>query len=111
MTDQERLPPSSPTIVFDRRSAKYIPVLYFILACLLVGGVQTLLYRFTTDDSYITFRYVNNFVDGLGLVYNRGEKIEGFSNPLFILILSGLCRWIFNHVVFWAKFVGIIASA
>lgn len=36
--------------------------------------------QFLQDDAYITYRYVANFLNGDGLVYNIGEKIEGFTN-------------------------------
>lgn len=36
--------------------------------------------NFTQDDAYITFRYVANYLNGHGLVYNIGERIEGFTN-------------------------------
>lgn len=39
-----------------------------------------------TDDAYISFRYARNIVGGLGAVYNPGERVEGYSNPLFILL-------------------------
>jgi hypothetical protein len=43
------------------------------------------------DDAYVYFRYVDNWVFlGHGLVYNRGEFVEGFSSPLWALLLSGL---------------------
>src|SRR5688500_10686764 len=35
---------------------------------------------FTVDDSYISYRYARNFARGLGLVYNEGERIEGYTN-------------------------------
>src|SRR5262245_58345840 len=39
----------------------------------------------TTDDAYISFRYAANLNDGLGLVYNAGERVEGYSNFLWTL--------------------------
>ena len=51
------------------------------------------LYRFLTDDSYISFRYARNFAHGYGLVFNPGyERVEGYSNFLWVLILAGLDR-------------------
>ncbi|MBK8551514.1 MAG: hypothetical protein IPL53_10830 [Ignavibacteria bacterium] len=44
--------------------------------------------RFIQDDAYISFRYVQNFVDGNGLVFNIGERVEGYTNLLWVLILS-----------------------
>lgn len=36
--------------------------------------------QFIQDDAYITFRYVANYLNGDGLVFNIGERIEGFTN-------------------------------
>ncbi len=36
--------------------------------------------KFIQDDAYITFRYVANYLNGDGLVFNIGERIEGFTN-------------------------------
>src|SRR5260221_640790 len=37
------------------------------------------------DDAYISFRYADNLVHGLGLVFNAGERVEGYSNFLWTL--------------------------
>ena len=39
------------------------------------------------DDAFITFRYANNVVAGLGPVWNRGERVEGYSSPLWLGLL------------------------
>ena len=33
------------------------------------------------DDAFISFRYARNLVEGHGLVYNPGERVEGYTNP------------------------------
>jgi hypothetical protein len=40
------------------------------------------------DDAYITFRYARNFTSGLGLVYNTGQRIEGYSNFSWLILIS-----------------------
>lgn len=40
------------------------------------------------DDLYIYFRYVSNFVNGDGIVYNPGEHVEGFSGFSWLMLLS-----------------------
>jgi arabinofuranosyltransferase len=45
---------------------------------------------YVVDDSFITFRYVHNFVSGHGIVYNPGERVEGYTNFLWLLILSAV---------------------
>src|SRR5262245_51389143 len=34
----------------------------------------------TVDDAYISYRYARNLARGIGLVYNEGERIEGYTN-------------------------------
>ncbi len=47
-------------------------------------------YPFLADDALISLRYARNFVDGLGLVWNAGERVEGYSNLSWILLCSAL---------------------
>ncbi|MBM4355737.1 MAG: glycosyltransferase family 39 protein, partial [Deltaproteobacteria bacterium] len=43
-----------------------------------------------TDDSYIAYRYALNLAEGEGLVFNPGERVEGYSNLLYVLILAAV---------------------
>jgi arabinofuranosyltransferase len=43
---------------------------------------------FLNEDAFISFRYVQNLVQGHGLVYNPGVYDEGYSNLLWILLLA-----------------------
>jgi hypothetical protein len=36
-------------------------------------------------DAYITFRYSRNLVEGLGAVYNPGERVMGFTSAPWML--------------------------
>jgi len=40
------------------------------------------------DDAYITFRTVDNFVNGYGLTWNVSERVETYSNPLWMFLVS-----------------------
>lgn len=42
----------------------------------------------TVDDAYISYRYASNLARGLGLVYNEGERIEGYTNFFWTLLLA-----------------------
>jgi hypothetical protein len=45
---------------------------------------------FFIEDAAITFSYARNLVDGEGLVtYPGGERVEGFSNPLWTFLIAG----------------------
>ena len=40
------------------------------------------------DDAFISFRYSRHLVDGLGLVWNPGERVEGYTNFLWVLMVA-----------------------
>src|SRR5574341_330733 len=40
------------------------------------------------DDSMISMRYAWNFAHGQGLVWNAGQRVEGYSNLLMTLVMS-----------------------
>lgn len=60
----------------------------FISVVFLLFLLITLYFGYLSDDAFISFRYAKNFVEGNGLVYNSGEKVEGYSNFLWVLICS-----------------------
>ncbi|MFH2049564.1 MAG: hypothetical protein ABIJ12_08970 [bacterium] len=62
----------------------------FFLSAIIVRIVFHWLTNYTFDDAYITFRYAENIANGLGFVYNAGEKLLGTTTPLFTLLLAGL---------------------
>ena len=45
---------------------------------------------FLTEDAFISFRYVRNLLEGNGLVFNIGERVEGYSNFLWVLELAAI---------------------
>ncbi len=42
----------------------------------------------TFEDSLISFRYAENLADGLGFVYNEGERVLGTTSPLWTILLA-----------------------
>ena len=42
------------------------------------------------DDAFISFRYARNLLEGHGLVFNPGERVEGYTNFLWTLELAGI---------------------
>lgn len=44
------------------------------------------------DDAYISYRYALNLTAGEGLVFNPGERLEGFSNLLWVLAAALLLQ-------------------
>lgn len=50
-----------------------------------------ILFRFRNyiaDDAYISLRYARNFADGIGFVFNEGQKVEGYTNFLWTALMS-----------------------
>ncbi len=50
--------------------------------------------RWQCDDAFISFRYVWHLVNGHGLVFNPGERVEGYTNFLWVLELAAVWRWL-----------------
>jgi arabinofuranosyltransferase len=62
-----------------------------LLAFICLGFLlHTLHYNFIADDAFITFRYTDNLIKGHGLVFNLGDRVEGFTSPLWTLLLAAL---------------------
>ena len=40
------------------------------------------------DDAYITFRVVWNVVHGYGPVFNPGERVQAYTHPLWMLVMT-----------------------
>lgn len=80
------------------------------LMLLLVGYGATLLFdAWLSDDAYITFRVVDNVIHGLGPVYNVGERVQAYTNPLMMLVMSAFSA-VTREVYFTAIVVSIAAS-
>jgi hypothetical protein len=62
-------------------------------------------FDYTSDDAYISFRYARNLSDGLGVVWNPGEYVEGYSNFLWVGILAGLHK-LGADIVLSARWLG-----
>jgi arabinofuranosyltransferase len=62
-------------------------VTFFAPAIPFLFGILVVL-EFIKDDAYISFRYAHNLVTGHGLVFNTGERLEGFTNFLWVFILA-----------------------
>jgi hypothetical protein len=62
----------------------------YLLAVLQLGALSVAGADPFKDDAYICLRYARNLIDGLGLVFNAGERVEGFTDPLWTLASAAL---------------------
>ena len=74
-----------------RPRARHVAVLLLLGAT--VWGASSL--AFLCDDAFITFRYVRNAHDGLGLVWNPPpfQPVEGYTGFLWALLLWAAWSW------------------
>ncbi|MCC7492849.1 MAG: hypothetical protein IT204_10895 [Fimbriimonadaceae bacterium] len=66
--------------------------------------------RFVQDDAFISYRYAANWVAGHGLVFNPGERVEGYTNFLWVVLLAAGLKLGAEPVV-WSQVLGLLAYA
>lgn len=94
----------SPRAAFALAPAAFAWLPY---AVLLVWGYAV--FCVTPDDPYITYRYAANLLAGHGPVFNIGERVEGFSSPLHLLLSAVLLRLVPTlDILFKAKLLGLL---
>ena len=62
------------------------------------------------DDTYIFLRYARNLIDGNGLVFNIGERVEGFTSPAWVGLTAG-AMFLGLPALEILQFVGLLAFA
>lgn len=60
---------------------------YFLLSLFVIVLVRN---AWVSDDAYITFRVIENFLAGYGLTYNPFVRVQAYTHPAWILLLSFL---------------------
>lgn len=62
------------------------PLATFVAALALFVWLWSDYREYWLDDAFITFRYARNLAEGLGPVYNAGERVEGYTSLLWMLL-------------------------
>jgi arabinofuranosyltransferase len=78
-----------------------------LLLALLATGLVSVFLPYTVDDAFITFRYARNLSSGLGPVFNPGERAEGYTSFLWMLLLGGAYSLNLDLVVV-SKIMGLV---
>ncbi len=63
------------------------PLLVLLLLAFVVLLVRT---AWVCDDAYITFRVADNLLNGHGLRWNAAERVQAFTNPLWLFVMVPL---------------------
>ncbi|MBU0741957.1 hypothetical protein KKG45_12330 [bacterium] len=66
-----------------------IHMLPLVFSLLLMAGLMLIQGDCIQEDAFISFRYAANLLDGHGLTYNPGERVEGYTNFLWTVMLAG----------------------
>ena len=56
-------------------------------------GVTLLLTAWVSDDAYMTFRTIDNFVHGYGLRWNAAERVQAYTHPLWMSLVAVFYWW------------------
>jgi len=81
------------------------------LALALLGFTAVATYNaWLSDDAYITFRSVDNFVNGYGLTWNTAERVQAYTHPLwFFLLAAG--SFLSGELYFTSLILSLLVSA
>jgi hypothetical protein len=89
----------------DPRAPYLIPLLLLlatrIAAWIAIGG--------GAEDAYITYRYAHHLAAGNGLVYNPGERVMGFSSPLWT-VWNAVGFWVVHDPLLWSRATSLAAD-
>ncbi|MBT8475245.1 MAG: hypothetical protein KJO78_07210, partial [Alphaproteobacteria bacterium] len=65
---------------------------------------------FVADDAFIVGRYARNAAEGLGLVYNEGERVSALTSPLHALFMTLLAQVSDDPVALYRSLAPAIAA-
>ena len=86
------------------------PFLIPLVAMLMARIVMAYTIPEAAEDAYITFRYARFFAEGHGLVFNPGQRVMGFTSPLWTVWMS-LGFLLHLSPIVWSRVSSIAADA
>ncbi|MEI8259740.1 MAG: hypothetical protein WCJ30_29085, partial [Deltaproteobacteria bacterium] len=63
----------------------------------------------TCDDAFISFRYARNLAEGRGLVWNPGERVEGYTDFLW-MVLNAIGARVHANPLTWVRGLGALSG-
>jgi hypothetical protein len=83
-----------------------LPIVIVLAVYLIAASVVS----FLCDDAFITFRYADNLANGHGPVYNIGERVEGYTNFLWMLLMAAVIK-LGGAPELWSRIFSIACGA
>lgn len=81
-----------------------------LVMVLAIAAGHALVFRSNIDDAFITYRYALNLSTGHGPVFNVGERVEGYSNFLWMIVLSSVHWSLDLDIEQTARLLGLVAG-
>ncbi|HEY6866165.1 MAG TPA: hypothetical protein VI792_02845, partial [Candidatus Eisenbacteria bacterium] len=95
----------APAVLLDPRAPFLLPLVMLVISRVLFAVILPL----ASEDAYITYRYALNLTMGNGLVYNPGERVMGFSSPLWT-VWSAIGIALLHDPVVWSRAWALVAD-
>ncbi len=90
-----------PALIFGLAGLYFLLIAYWII---MIWG------KWAYDDPFITYRYTNNLLRGIGFVYNPGERVLSTTTPFYTLLLAALSPF-WGNLPRIANLVGALSIA
>ena len=81
---------------------RWLAILVFVIALvarlvIIFGG------QITSDDAYILMRVARNIANGLGFVFNSGDRVQAISSFLYGLLSAGIYYLVGDYALLIVK--------
>jgi len=63
-----------------------------------------------SDDAYISFRTVNNLIEGRGLTWNPGQRVQAFTHPAWFFVMAA-AHALTHEMYYTAIAVGVAVAS
>ncbi len=92
------------------RSKRFAALAHIAFAMLIgVFFIELVRTAWISDDAGITLRTVINFLNGYGPRFNVDERVQGYTHPLWFILLSAV-SYLAGNVYYTTFFVSIVVS-
>ena len=91
--------------MIEKKKSEIFLLIFFVLfyAAILVRTA------WVSDDAFITFRTVDNFINGYGPTYNISHRVQAYTHPLWMFLLS-FYYFFTNEIFYSSMFISILIS-
>ncbi len=81
-----------------------------LAGALVLSTCHQLMFATVAEDAFISLRYSAQLVEGNGLVFNVGERVEGYSNFLWVVLVAGPHALFDTDIVTTARVLGVLCT-